>query len=62
MKKIVDPFTVLLPSLDLHEMDRVLAKINIEEFILDNVKLRNKQIVIIHGIGEGILRKEVFEI
>ena len=61
MKKIVDPFTVLLPSIDLHGFDRVLARIKTNEFINDNVKLRNKQILIIHGIGEGIVKDEVFK-
>lgn len=60
MKKIIDPFTDFLPRLDLHGMDRVLARIKVEEFINDNIKLRNKKIVIIHGIGEGILKDEVF--
>ena len=61
MKKIIDPFTVNLPSIDLHGFDRVLARIKTEEFINDNVKLKNKQIIIIHGIGEGILKDEVFK-
>lgn len=62
MKKIIDPFTDFLPRLDLHGMDRVLARIKVEEFINDNIKLRNKKIVTIHGIGEGILKNEVFRI
>lgn len=62
MRKIIDPFTVNLPSIDLHGFDRVLAKIKTEEFIKDNVKLKNKQILIIHGIGEGILRREIYKI
>ena len=60
MKKIIDPFTDFLPRLDLHGMDRVLARIKVEEFINDNIKLKNEKIVIIHGIGEGILKDEVF--
>lgn len=60
MKKIIDPFIDFLPSIDLHGMDRVFARIKVEEFINDNIKLRNKKIVIIHGIGEGILKDEVF--
>ena len=62
MKKIIDPFTVNLPSIDLHGFDRVLAKIKVEEFINDSVKLKYKKVLIIHGIGEGILRDEVFKI
>lgn len=60
MKKMIDPFVDFLPKIDLHGMDRVYAKIKVEEFINDNIKLRNKQIVIIHGIGEGILKKEIY--
>ena len=62
MRKIIDPFTVNLPSIDLHGLDRTLAKIEVEDFIRDSVKLKYKQILIIHGIGEGILRQEVFKI
>ena len=62
MRKIIDPFTVNLPSIDLHGFDRVLTKIKVEEFINDSVKLKYKQILIIHGIGEGILRNEVYKI
>lgn len=61
MRKIIDPFTDLLPSIDLHGFDRVLARIKTNEFINDNVKLRNKKIVIIHGIGQGIVKDEVFK-
>ena len=61
MKKIIDPFTDFLPSIDLHGLDRVLSRIKTEEFINDSVKLRHKKIVIIHGIGEGIVKDEVFK-
>ena len=61
MKKMVDPFIDFLPSIDLPGMDRVLARIKVEEFINDNIKLRNKKIVIIHGIGQGIIKDEVFK-
>jgi len=46
-----------LPSLDLHGMDTVIAKLLIEEFICDQKKLKNKECLIIHGIGTGALRK-----
>ncbi|MBQ9024692.1 MAG: Smr/MutS family protein [Bacilli bacterium] len=62
MKKIIDPFTINLPSIDLHGYDRVLTKIKVNEFINDSIKLKYKQILIIHGIGDGILRNEVFKI
>ncbi len=62
MKKIIDPFLYNCPSIDLHGYDRVLARIKTEEFIRDNVKLKNKKIIIIHGIGEGIIKEEVFKV
>lgn len=46
-------------SIDLHGMDRITAKITVNEFIEDLIRLKEKNGVIIHGIGSGILRKEV---
>ena len=46
-----------LPSLDLHGFDRETARVAINDFINDNIKMKNKFIVIIHGIGSGILKK-----
>jgi len=51
-------FTKNLPSLDLHGETRDTARILINDFIKENVKLKNDKIVIIHGIGTGVLRKE----
>ena len=61
MKKRVDPFIDFLPSLDLHGYDSVSAKIATEEFIKDNIVLKNKKIIIIHGIGKSIIKKTVHE-
>ena len=46
-----------LPSLDLHGYDRDTASVMINDFILDNVKMKNEIIVIVHGIGSGIIRE-----
>ena len=46
-----------LPSLDLHGFDRETARVAINDFINDNIKMKNKFIVIIHGVGSGILRQ-----
>ena len=48
-----------LPTIDLHGEDRITAIIKTEEFINDNLKLKNNLIVIIHGIGQGILKEEI---
>lgn len=47
-----------LPTIDLHEFDRDYARIKIKEFIKDNKKLKNCIIVIVHGRGLGVLKKE----
>lgn len=48
-----------LPSLDLHGESADISRILVDQFILDNYKLRNYKVVIIHGIGTGIVRKTV---
>lgn len=50
-----------LPTLDLHGTDRDYARILINDFILDNYKLKNEKVIIIHGIGTGIIRKTTME-
>lgn len=59
---IIDPFTVNLPHIDLHgeTTDTIVYLIN--SFIRDNVKLKNKKIVIVHGKGSGALRKKTHEL
>lgn len=47
-----------LPTIDLHGYDKDYARIKIKEFIKDNKKLKNSIIVIVHGRGLGILKKE----
>ncbi len=47
------------PSIDLHGFDRDYAVYKVNEFIDDNIKCKKYTIVIIHGIGEGILRNSV---
>lgn len=48
-----------IPTLDLHENDRYSAIYLSNEFINDNLKSGNKLIKIIHGKGEGILKREL---
>lgn len=50
-----------LPSIDLHGIDRDYAKIKINEFIKDNYIMKNKDVIIIHGIGSGIIKKTTQE-
>ena len=50
-----------LPSLDLHGEYVESALILTKEFINDNIILKNEEIVIVHGIGEDILRKSIHD-
>lgn len=47
-----------LPKLDLHGFDRQTARVEINDFIEDNVKMKNEFVTIVHGIGKGIVRSE----
>ena len=46
------------PKIDLHGET---ARVEINDFIRDNRKLKNEIVVIIHGIGSGIIRKTTHE-
>lgn len=48
-----------LPKLDLHGYDRQSAAVAINDFIKDNIKMKNEIVNIIHGIGSGILKETV---
>lgn len=46
-----------LPTIDLHGLDSMTARVIVNDFINDNYKMKNSVVVIIHGIGSGILKK-----
>ena len=48
-----------MPQLDLHGEDVIGARIKVETFINDCYKLQQEEIAIVHGVGKGILKKEV---
>lgn len=54
-------FSNNLPSIDLHGEDRVTALIKVDEFINDSIKLKHKNILIIHGKGTWILKNAIHE-
>ena len=47
------------PRLDLHGDEAALVYALVNEFINDNYKMGNKEIVVIHGKSTNILTKEV---
>ena len=50
-----------LPTLDLHGFDTETARVATNDFINDNIILKNNKIVIIHGKGKGLVKKSVHE-
>lgn len=59
MSKHYNPFLDILPHIDVHGFNRDMIKFVLDDFISDNIKLRYKKIVIVHGKGEGILKNEI---
>ena len=50
-----------LPSIDLHGETTDVARVLVNDFIDDNYKMGNEEVVIIHGKGTGALKKTVHE-
>ena len=59
MTKTNDIFLDMLPSIDLHGFDREGARVATSDFILESKILNNKEVLIIHGIGQGIVKEAV---
>ena len=59
MDKFYNPFLNILPEIDIHGLHRDMVKCTLDEFINDNIKLKNDKIVVIHGKGKGILLNEI---
>ena len=51
-----------VPILDLHGESSDVARVLINEFINDNLNIKNEIIVIVHGIGTGILKNTTHNI
>ena len=61
MTKTNDIFLDMLPSIDLHGFDREGARVATSDFILESKLLKTKEILIIHGIGQGIVKEAVHQ-
>ena len=57
--KRYNPFLDILPKIDVHGFSRDMIKCILDDFINDNIRLKNKKIIIVHGKGEGILKTEI---
>ena len=47
-----------LPSIDLHGFDTMYANLKINEFIKDNIIMKNEIVLIIHGRGTGKIQEQ----
>ena len=56
-----DIFLDNLPSVDLHGFDKESARVMTNDFIDEAISLGYNEIVIIHGIGTGIVKKSVHD-
>ena len=56
-----DIFLNRYPTIDLHGFDRESARVATDDFVSENLILKNEIIVIIHGIGSGIVKASVHE-
>ena len=56
-----DIFLNRYPSVDLHGLDRDSARMVTNDFVSENLFLKNETIVIIHGIGMGIVKNACHE-
>lgn len=50
------------PKLDLHGYPSQLAIVAVNDFINENIKMKNEIIVIIHGIGSGTLKESTHRV
>ncbi|MDE5888446.1 MAG: Smr/MutS family protein [Bacilli bacterium] len=56
-----DPFTYRFPHLDIHGETTTTCIAIINSFLKDNIKLKQKNVIIIHGKGSGALKKATHE-
>lgn len=50
------------PVLDLHGEISAMVEVLLNQFISDNIKMRNSVILVVHGKSSNILRNEVHRI
>ncbi len=59
MYKPIDPFLKILPQLDVHGETRDTVMTVVNDFINENYHLGKEKVVVVHGKGKDILRKEI---
>lgn len=59
--QVYNIFLDRLPKIDLHGFDKESARVITNDFIEESIVLGHPEIVIIHGIGTGTVKKSVHE-
>lgn len=59
---VYDIFLDRLPKIDLHGLDRDSARLMVNDFIEEALIMGYDEIVIIHGIGGGIVKRAVHDV
>lgn len=54
-----DPFLAVLPTLDVHGFTSDTVIWRVSDFVNDNLIMGKYKLVIVHGIGQGILKREI---
>ncbi len=62
IRTIRDPFTCNLPHLDIHGETSMTCVAVINSFLNDNLKLKRSKIIIVHGKGQGILKRTTHQL
>ena len=61
MYKPIDPFTVLLPKLDVHGYTRDIVTTVVNDFVYEQFRMGKEKIMVIHGISGGVLKKTIHD-
>ena len=59
--KVNSIFTDTLPKIDLHGYTMDMARVETNRFIEESYLMKYNEVLIIHGIGEGKVKKSVHE-
>jgi len=57
MKKLNNPFLEHLPLCDLHGEIEDTVPIRLNNFIDEQIILKNNEFIVMHGVGEGIVKQ-----
>lgn len=56
-----DIFLDRYPNIDLHGFDRDMARVKVNDFIDESIYMGYTKVIIIHGIGDGIVKNSVHD-